>query len=197
MVLSVRKNMEMMNLYLLRHTRVDTPVGMCYGQTDVPLAESYPEELAQLQAKLEGVSFSHCFSSPLSRCRKLAGQLFPGEIRLDDRLRELNFGAWEGRLWSELEQTAEARKWFADYLNTPCPGGESYRYMLERIRSFLIDLSCLPPDSKVLVVTHGGPVRALLVHWYSMDPKEAFRFRVDYGELILLKENSELEKKEE
>ena len=174
-----------MNLYLVRHTKVDISAGICYGQTDVPLLSSFSEEACEIQTKLENIRFTHCFSSPLKRCRKLAETIVSGtlNIRYDNRLKELNFGKWEGKHWNSFHETEEAKKWFNDYLNVACPDGESYRQLLERVRLFLNDLSQLPDDSTVLIVSHGGPIRGILAQIESIDPKEIFEIPVDYGEI--------------
>ena len=44
-----------MNVYLVRHTAVDVPRGMCYGQTDVPLKETFPQEAAAVAGRLDAV----------------------------------------------------------------------------------------------------------------------------------------------
>ncbi len=177
-----------MTLHLIRHTRVNVAPGICYGQTDVALQASFPEEAVAVQAKLEGVHLTHGFSSPLTRCRRLAERLVPAALPLayDDRLKELNFGHWEGRPWCEFEQTPEARLWFDDYLHTPCPGGESYQALLARIQAFLDDLKSLPDAASVLIVSHGGPIRALLVCLGMAAPEKLFDIQVDCGTVKMI-----------
>ncbi len=149
-----------MKLYLVRHTRVDVPSGICYGQTDVPLAESFEAESASVRSKLSGIAFEAVFCSPLSRCVKL-GTLLNYPLQLDDRLKELNFGEWENQPWDTVFESETGKKWFADYLNEACPAGESYRDMLCRIRGFIGDL----PDTggNILVITHAGVIRAFRI----------------------------------
>lgn len=175
-----------MPITLVRHTQVAVPQGICYGQTDVPLAETFDAECAEIQRKLEGKCFTHCFSSPLSRCAQLAKRLFPGKIEWDERLKELNFGQWENRHWSDFEQSAEAQRWFADYLHMPCPSGESYAELRMRTEAFLVDLQKLPRQSNILIVTHGGPIRAMIAKIQNLDPKEIFDLKIEYGAVIEL-----------
>ena len=80
----------------IRHTSVDVPSGICYGKTDVPLASTFRSELESIREKLTDDTFNAVFSSPLSRCTKLAKELFPErQIWIDQRLIELDFGIWE------------------------------------------------------------------------------------------------------
>lgn len=57
-----------MVVYLIRHTSVDVPQGVCYGQTDVPLNPTFEEEAAQTSARLKGLQFDKVYMSPLTRC---------------------------------------------------------------------------------------------------------------------------------
>jgi alpha-ribazole phosphatase len=53
-----------MNLYLVRHTKVKVTAGICYGDTDVGVKSSFPEEAKELKYRLNNIRFTHCFSSP-------------------------------------------------------------------------------------------------------------------------------------
>ena len=81
-----------MEVYLIRHTAVDVPAGYAYGQTDVPLKATFPEEAACVKQSLEGHTFDQVWSSPLSRCRRLATFCGYPEPMTDPRLMEVNFG---------------------------------------------------------------------------------------------------------
>ena len=84
-----------MEVILIRHTSVDVPKGVCYGQTDVPLRDSFEEEASITAQQLQNDVFDAVFTSPLSRCTHLADHCgYPDAIR-DARLKELNFGEWE------------------------------------------------------------------------------------------------------
>src|SRR5690606_37382738 len=89
-----------MEIYVVRHTKVAVNKGICYGQTDVALADSFQEELAVLKNHLPN-DFDQLFSSPLSRCKTLA-EPFSSEIIFDDRLKEMHFGDWEMKTWNDI-----------------------------------------------------------------------------------------------
>ena len=85
-----------MDVYCIRHTSVDIKEGICYGQSDIKLKNTYITEKNEVQKKLNALEFDIILSSPLYRCRKLSMDIFPSnEIIFDSRLMEINFGNWE------------------------------------------------------------------------------------------------------
>lgn len=91
-----------MEVFLIRHTAVDVPAGYAYGQTDVPLKASFMEEAARVKQVLEGHTFDQVWSSPLSRCRRLATYCGYPEPMIDPRLMEVSFGEWEMKSWDDV-----------------------------------------------------------------------------------------------
>ena len=84
-----------MQITLIRHTTPDVPAGICYGQSDVPLRASFEEEAEVVRRRLSGMDFDAVYTSPLSRCVRLAHFCgYPDAIQ-DGRLMEINFGLWE------------------------------------------------------------------------------------------------------
>lgn len=171
-----------MILHLLRHTKTLCPVGVCYGQSDVALAPSFELEKQSVIKKIKDIHFTHVYSSPLKRCAHLALS-FAGSKPLlyDNRLMELHFGDWENKPWSEIDQTPEAALWFADYVNTACPGGESYSQLRNRVQDFLSEIAVLHSNTSVLIVTHGGVIRTILSVVKKITPELLFAQKIDYG----------------
>jgi len=92
-----------MGLTLVRHTQPDIPEGICYGHTDLPLAKSFTREAALVLEKLPRADV--LVSSPLQRCSRLADAIGAARdlpVILDDRLREMSFGSWEGQAWDDI-----------------------------------------------------------------------------------------------
>lgn len=176
-----------MNIYLLRHTRVGIPPGICYGQSDVPVADTFMSEVITIKNRLGGIQFDKIMSSPLSRCAILAEEFADADdIILDDRLKELNFGDWEGKSWNHIYENEDGGKnWFSDYENTPCPNGESYGDMLTRAKSFIDDLP--KTDGNILIVTHAGIVRAFRVLLQNWSVKKAFDRPISYGQITIIR----------
>jgi alpha-ribazole phosphatase len=173
-----------MQITVVRHTSVDVPTGICYGITDVPLASTFSEELIQVRQNLGSATFDFVYSSPLIRCRTLASEIVPHQtIRTDNRLTELNFGSWEMSEWNTLFESSEGKEWFADYINTQCPGGESFSDLIHRTHLFLDDLR-LTTFNRALIFTHAGIIRAMMCLLQNKTPQEAFRSSLEYGQII-------------
>lgn len=169
-----------MEVYLIRHTQVNIEPGICYGQTDVPLADSFPRECERMQGKLPPITDWRVYSSPLHRCHTLAQHLNCGSVNSDHRLMELHFGAWELKRWNEIEAGQAARIWFSDFVNQRCPLGESFQELFERSVAFWEEL-CHQAHPYVLVITHGGVIRALLSYFLKFPLANAMRITIDYG----------------
>ena len=173
-----------MIITVIRHTSVDVPSGICYGKTDVPLAHTFWSELEPIGQKLTDETFDAVFSSPLSRCAKLATELFPEEqLRIDRRLTELDFGHWEMMPWNTIFESPEGKVWFGDYVNACCPGGESFTDLIQRGKAFLNDLKQTNLRNAV-VVTHAGMIRALMCLIQFKTPEKAFNTPLEYGQII-------------
>ncbi len=176
-------------LYLIRHTSVDVPAGVCYGQSDVAPAPSYEEEKEEIKKVIAGIKFIKIFSSPLNRCKKLAADIAPvgTGIEYDKRLMELDFGQWEMQPWNDISKTERAQIWFADFVNVKCPGGESYGDLLNRVENFIKELKeQYSGKEDVLVIAHGGVIRAFHALLNDIAPEKAFELKVHHGEIFSL-----------
>lgn len=171
-----------MKVTLIRHTSVDVPKGTCYGQTDVPLKESFPEEAAITQSNISSLTFDRIFTSPLSRCTRLADFCaYPDAIR-DDRLKELNFGVWEMQRFDEITDP-RMQEWFDDYLNVPATDGESFMMQYQRVASFLDEIKAQGYDH-IAVFAHGGVLICAQIYAGILKPEEAFNAISPYGAVI-------------
>ena len=165
-----------MGLILLRHTTPDVTSGTCYGQTDLGVASSFPEEAETAFSKLP--PFESIISSPLTRCRKLAEFIASKtqlSIQIDRRLIEMDFGSWEGRAWSDIHR-AEIDEWADDVLHARPHGGESVAMLRDRTLEALKDI--LKRKIPTLVVTHSGVIKAALA---KSDQAETFNTQIDFG----------------
>ncbi len=170
-----------MKLVLIRHTSVDVPKGTCYGQTDVPLAKTFPDEAEKVKTELAKYKFDAVYCSPLSRCVVLAKYCgFPDAIR-DSRLLEMNFGKWEMKRFDEIHDP-QLQKWFDDYINTPAADGESCRQQCDRFLDFISDLkSSFGKDESIAIFTHGGILIHALVAFEGKTYDEVFSHIPPYG----------------
>jgi alpha-ribazole phosphatase len=174
-----------MRLTLIRHTSLQIPAGVCYGQTDVDVAATFIHEAAQAKDKLKHHAFDAVFTSPLQRCIKLAQALVAHHIQHDARLKELHFGDWEMRAWDDIPRDIFDH-WAQNYAELAPPNGETFAQLQQRGINFVEDLLQQHPHGHVLVVTHGGMIRAMLAHVLNMQLKGLFRFNIDYGSVTQL-----------
>ena len=153
--------------------------GLCYGRTDVPLAEDPARHAEALRPLLP--AGAPLYSSPLTRCRQLAERLHPAPI-LDDRLREIDFGEWEMRPWNALDRRL-IDAWAAAPLDFAPPGGEPVAALRARVRACLAEL----PDEAILVA-HGGVFKACAAELTSDGEWSALFF--DYGKASLIEDGA-------
>lgn len=173
-----------MNVYLIRHTSPDVPKGTCYGQTDVPVAPTFREEAAATLAAIPDIKFDMVYSSPLTRARLLADYCGYPAPRLDNRLKELNFGRWEMLRYDEIDDPY-IQEWYDNFVDAPIPGGESFREMYDRIADFLDELKTKGFDN-VLIFAHGGVLACANVYAGKATLRTAFENLIPYGGMITI-----------
>lgn len=177
-----------MEIYLIRHTKVEVPANTCYGQSDVSLADSFEKETESILEKLSNTDHFICYTSPLTRCKSLANKISTREIKLEPRLMELNFGDWELKTWKNIGKES-FDEWNEDFVNNKVPGGESYFELSVRVKSFWKEIIKKKEDS--ILVTHGGVIRALLAHCLGLPLENSFRLKIDYGSITKIILNGE------
>ena len=173
-----------MKVYLIRHTSPDVPKGTCYGQTDVPVASSFREEAAATLAAIPDVKFDKVYSSPLTRARLLADYCGYPAPRLDNRLKELNFGRWEMQKYDEIDDPY-IQEWYDNFVDAPIPGGESFREMYDRIADFLDELKTKEYQN-VLIFAHGGVLACARVYAGLCDLRHAFEDLIPFGGMLCI-----------
>ncbi|TGL73673.1 alpha-ribazole phosphatase [Leptospira yasudae] len=171
-----------MELYLIRHTTPDVPAGTCYGRTDVPLQSDFLSEFSNVLEKLPALPQT-LYSSPSSRCKKLAEFLTenrPIRLEYSNSLMELDFGIWEGKLWSAIPRS-ESEVWTKDFVKARPPGGESYLALNERVADYLDEILNTSENSPIGMVTHAGVIRAVLCRLLNIPLEQSFSFELNYG----------------
>ncbi len=179
-----------MEIILIRHTAVDVPPGICYGQTDVPLRDTFLQEAEITRKSLEShltdrEKLDRVYTSPLSRCVRLAEYCGYPEAKRDDRIKEMNFGEWEMQSFEQIEDP-RLNEWYDDYLNVTATKGESFMMQYRRVSDFLDDMkrSC---DSQIAVFTHAGVIICAQVYAGIITVKEVFQSIPSYGEIIRIR----------
>ena len=176
-----------MEIILIRHTSVDVPKGVCYGQTDVPLRDSFKEEATITAQQLQDDVFDAVFTSPLSRCTRLAEHCgYPDAIR-DARLKELDFGEWEMKEFDKIDDP-RLQEWYDDYFHVAATGGESFIMQLQRVSEFLDEVS-RQKYGRVAVFAHGGVLICAQIYPGTLKMEDAFGALTPYGGIVRLQLN--------
>ncbi|QJQ94903.1 MULTISPECIES: histidine phosphatase family protein [Halomonadaceae] len=148
------------------------------GQRDIPLL--LPDALPALDTLREALSplaFDALYCSDLIRCRQSLAHVMEGHAhahapRFDARLRELDFGDYEGRTYDELEQRPAYRAWIDSRGEQAPPGGESAAQLRARLEAWFVDLLARAEAEghrQVLAVAHGGVIRELRRRFEGVD----------------------------
>jgi broad specificity phosphatase PhoE len=143
------------------------------GFTGPPLNDLGRRQADELAAKLEACEIHAIYSSDTVRAvetAEIVGARLGLEVAQDPRLREVNFGEWEGLTRHEINArfAGAFREWDACKLAAPT-GGESDATMAERVVEALSEIAGRHDHERVLVVTSGGPIRAVQAHASGID----------------------------
>lgn len=176
----------MKEIYLIRHTTPLVAKGICYGQTDLDITESFNAEAAVIRQHLpEKMESVH--SSPLQRCSRLAGHLFPAHSPvLHDALMEIHCGEWEMKGWDDLPRE-EIDPWMKDFVQVRIPGGENYLDLHDRVTRCFNGIRGGADTGPLAIVAHGGVIRSILSYITGTPLIDSFKiFALHYGCVIRL-----------
>lgn len=167
------------HLLLVRHPETHANIaGRLIGRGDSPYTREGSRQLRRAARKIERFEPEVIWSSPLQRARRLAlaaGSRAGVEVVVDPRLVELDFGHAEGLSFDEI---AEAGLTF-NYQSRDepvAPGGESRAQIEARTAAFFDQI--VTSGQRQVIVTHGGVVRAGLVHLLGLESTDTWAFHI-------------------
>jgi ribonuclease H / adenosylcobalamin/alpha-ribazole phosphatase len=153
--------------HLLRHGQTEhTPERRFSGSSDLPLSELGRAEARAAALHLEDRGVDVIVCSPLQRCRETAqaaADVLGLPVEVDDDLRELDFGEWEGLTGDEVRARSPLafRRWWGA-TDVRAPGGESVADVSARVARARRRILERHPGKTVLVVSHVTPIKLLL-----------------------------------
>jgi alpha-ribazole phosphatase len=178
----------MTNFWLIRHALVNENArAILYGTMDVEICPSTLIEQAPMYAALAKrlPRPAQWSVTPLSRTRRTAEAIFAAgypraPLAIEPDLIEQSLGEWQGLAHAELPPrlTLPAPPfWPLAALEHP-PGGETIEHVIARVGAVLERLAASHPEQDLVVVTHGGTIRAAVAHALRMDPDTALLLSV-------------------
>lgn len=184
-----------MRLFLARHGETDWLLqGRLQGRSKVSLNETGKKQARVAAEYLNAAGANRLFISELDRAKETARFISEAcglSPRVDARLNEIYFGKWEGETYDDIraQYPEHFKNWIELKPDFSAPGGENVREVLRRIISFRDELSA--EDESVIAVSHGGPIRLLLLELLN-EPLCKFRsLPVEPGSITLIEQGAQ------
>ena len=169
---------------LLRHGEVEGDAVFRGSSDDVLSDEGWQQMQNALADKGD---WDVIITSPLQRCFEFAESLADDEglnLHINDQLQEIHFGDWEGQSPDDIMQSDDAQRldawWQSPTKETP-PRGEDFQDFRSRVLKALNKISQQYEDENVLIVTHAGVIRIILMYILGIQDENLFRLNVDYA----------------
>jgi len=182
----------MTTIYLVRHGETEwNQQSRFQGASDIPLSPRGFQQAEALKNRLEDSHFSEIYSSDLKRAKQTAQVISDGQTKdpvVDARLREINFGEWEGLTYDQIQmkESDALAAWEEDLYNQAPPGGESLRQLIERVTSFWKGLDTSRSTEKILIVAHGGTLQCLICLLLNHDPEKYWQFHLSPASISII-----------
>jgi alpha-ribazole phosphatase len=179
-------------LFLMRHGEAEGGrYGVLLGTTDVPLSATGRAQCRLMKGAIPAGDRTRFACSPQARARETAEIVMAGRdatLEIDTDLREIDFGDWEGRTYTDVEREypALAKAWSEFRPDFAFPGGESLRDFASRIERAAAHLAAADGET-VVAFTHGGVIRALLCHFLGISQRDYLLFDIGLASVSSLR----------
>jgi broad specificity phosphatase PhoE len=151
---------------LVRHAAHDNVGGYLAGRMPgVPLGQAGLAQARRLAQRMARERIDAIQSSPVQRCRQTAqaiAEVVARDVEIAPALEEVDFGAWSGRSFEELNRDELWRRWNAARSMTATPAGETMLGVQQRICGHILSSVRANPDAQIVMVSHADPIRAAL-----------------------------------
>lgn len=185
-----------LNLYIVRHGQTDYNLnGMFQGSSDIPLNKNGIVQARAIASMLRNIIFTTAYHSPLNRARVTCEIIIDGRLDpiTDERLRELNFGLWEGVHRDEIERRwpDKFRHYYDDIGSFHPPEGELLDDARDRACDFYDEITGKFEEGKILIVGHQFINALLCTCIMGQDKHDAWDYRCQPGEVLLFELDGE------
>jgi ribonuclease H / adenosylcobalamin/alpha-ribazole phosphatase len=183
-----------LRFFLVRHGETAENVQMRYlGTADEPLNETGQKQAKQAAEALSQLPIQRVIASPMRRAADTARQIQQAcnvELQLDARLAEGSFGRWEGLSHDDVlrlgsPDTEILARWESDPFCAP-PGGEAIIDIQKRVVDLLEELKSQYSDASIVLVSHVGPIKALIAAALDIPLQSSRRFFLDPGSISVV-----------
>jgi alpha-ribazole phosphatase len=174
-------------LYLARHAEsILNKKQVYYGSIDCPLSEQGRKQAEGLKNALQGIKFDTVITSPLKRAvdtAKIIRDEYHTDLLIDERLKEVHFGQWEGMHYKEIQEKDPEHwdAWVKDWKHARPPGGEAYMELYERVKTALQYCILNYENQTLLIISHQGCLRIILSILLGLGEEGYWHFALEQG----------------
>lgn len=171
------------SIFLIRHAAHEHLGRTLSGRLpDLPLSDAGAHQARRLAMRLAGLRFAAIHSSPVQRARETAAQIAAGrslQPETVDALDEIDFGAWTGKSFAELEHEPGWSDWNSERGSARAADGETMAQAQSRIVGHIEQLAVRHEGSAVALVSHCDLIRAALARYLQLPLDHMLTFDVD------------------
>ena len=189
-----------MDLLLVRHgvSEHNTSDVISGGTSNPNLSQAGVKQVEEVSKIIDNNKIDQVYASPLIRAKRTAQILtdFQKDIITDDRLKEMDFGSWEGQHAEELkvkypdafDDLGTINSKYTKYAKN----GETFEQVADRVEEFLAEIQPYSNDKTIMVVCHGFVIRSLIARWFKLKIEDVMTVRnVSFTELHFEKDGIE------
>lgn len=189
-----------MDLLLVRHgvSEHNTSDVISGGTSNPNLSQAGVKQVEEVSKIIDNNKIDQVYASPLIRAKGTAQILtdFQKDIITDDRLKEMDFGSWEGQHAEELKVKCPDAFDDLGTINSKytkyAKNGETFEQVADRVEEFLAEIQPYSNDKTIMVVCHGFVIRSLIARWFKLKIEDVMTVRnVSFTELHFEKDDIE------
>jgi len=182
----------MTKVYLIRHGETEwNAKGKYLGLTDIPLNDNGESQAKALSSFLSKERIDAVYSSALTRTIQTAEIIAEPhglEVSKISELNEVDFGEWNGLTYFEIKDKYSnlADDWLNKTSEVQIPGGETWSHFKKRVVSGLRKILNENENKNILVVSHGGPIKAIISEVLGLSLTSFWKIRQDRGAINIV-----------
>lgn len=174
-----------MKFILVRHGETTANIDKIYsGWSDYELTERGKLQIQILAQELRSYKVDTIYTSPLGRTMKTAKEIenvIGKKAIMDNNLREMNFGIFDGNTAKEVEEKYpnEWKTWLEEYESYRIPEGECLGDVLDRVKNFIDFIK--GNEGSCIIVSHGGVIQSIITYLLDLELKKMWNFSCPPG----------------